>query len=376
MPVIGTPANAQTTPATGSALAEYAKAQLASVGSVLVNTVSPQIQELHQLRVIKSKPVSTKGAYKPPWMVSGPEGDTFTVFKDPLPDGCVVTHVLVSETVGYRPAPISEVTPVSLTMAIQAQMERVRIGGKTQGPSMYVLQEMYTASAKKDFEAHAPAAKKALELANAKLESTKGTKTNLSTVRSETNSSVASMLDLAGEQKGMANLRMKVGRVFLGQKEPIRAEVRIVLHDVLTNQSDGTLGLVMDRWQLLDLVHALFCSNSTEKADYNKAYTVLADAARITASAVAGHLVEVSSPGLDPYRVQKWLVADFQHQEVPDLDVIAVRIKLVEYLSVLDASIEDPRTAPSINKTLPAENPTRPTYSQLYSDFSTDGTPR
>ena len=114
-----------------------------------------------------------------------------------------------------------------------------------------------------------------------------------------------------------------------------RAELRLVLHDVLAQTGDRMM-LVQSRHSVLANLHSMFCKNpgGLKLLGALSEQTLRSVASRISATNLAGRLVQLSSKGLDLYQVKTWVVSSFAHKEVPDSNVIAVRVSLVEFESL------------------------------------------
>jgi hypothetical protein len=167
-----------------------------------------------------------------------------------------------------------------------------------------------------------------------------------------------------GVELGKARLEKRVGKVYISDTEPRSAELRLVLHDVIAMPTtDGAPQLSVSRYALLETLWTSFCRNPHGAAPYKDMGTVMSDAARINAENSAQHLVQLGSMGLDHYNVDTWLTADFQHQEIPNLDVIVVKISLTEFFSMFSTGLPT-SAAPPVNETTPVAPaaPSRPSY--------------
>lgn len=346
---------------TQSALGSFLDQAKGTASSIL----QPAVQALHQYGVLKSKPHDTRPLQQPPAEAAVPAGDTLLVFGRRLPIGAVMTRCTVDERVGYRPMPLSDVTPVSIEEFVSQQLEKKREKGTNGQPDSMVLQASYRASAKKARFQGSSAAHTAAGLAIDALNTKKAATASLVEKQAQVNLATAAALRQTAVESGIFKLRGKVGKVYLGDPEPRRAQLQFIVHDVVSILSNGRqeISNQRNRYEVLRALRAMFCDNENGRAPYDSAYSILADAARLTASAVAGHLVHLSAPGLNPYNVDQWLVSSFKHIEVETHNVIAVQVQLVEYISVLAAKITDPNNSPKVQDTLPAPaTPTRPSY--------------
>lgn len=322
----------------------------------------PLTQALHRLGVFKSTPVDLSSLVKPSWESTLPVADRLRVFGAPLPQGAVLTYCQGSEKVGYRAYPLSDVTPVSISLALYTAYKQEREKG-ADGTMQTILTATYDVKPKKQRFQGAPALSSAMAQAHSVTDSTKNQKSTARSIQSQVTAKTQAELDLAATQASIFKLRKKVGKVYLGDPEPRTAELRFVVHDVISLLPGGGQQVDANRYEVLERLRAQFCANPLGGAEYTQAYTAQADAARLTARAVAGHLLQLSSPGLDPYGVVQWLVADFQHVEVDSANVIAVRVKLIEFISALSANVENDQFAPEVEDTTPKPDPiTRPSY--------------
>lgn len=358
MPIFDNPSNA---PAPAyrepSALDNFIQA-----GDSIVQSVTVPLRELGQNYALGiTKPKEVKVTQKPAWDAASPQADKLRIWGMDLPLGAILTHCRVSEQIGYRAHPLSDVTPVSLEAMISQQIRKVLLKGKAGEADRIQMEATFQGAIRKDKFSSSPAADKVVEIMNAVISSNDGKSITPGEQLAQAVPLVTPYLLLAAQQSSIAKLRAKVGKVYLGDPLPRRAELQFILEDVVSLRQDGGQTLSRSRYDVLYAMHERFCRNRFGSAPADRAYTALSDAARITASATAGHLVKLEMPSLDPYNVDQWLVANFEAIERPDLDVIAVRVQLVEFISVLSAHVEDPNKAPEVSTTMPASS-TRPSY--------------
>lgn len=313
------------------------------------------------------------GVVKPRLVEIKEVGEPYSGFKDltkysalsvcgqPLPAGIVMTHCRVSERVDYRGRPLQDV--VASQYALRETYRTTFKDGK---------QSSYLAiKASKTTDAQLAAAKlaqKAQAAVDADIKA--GKKVRVSDVSAQlTSADTSEELKAIGTKEGIERLRRKMGKVYIGDFLPRTAELRFILHDAIAIQSFGGPGkLVFDRYDLLDRVHAFFCKNPNLQAEYraNEA-TVVSEAALITQANTAGHLVRLESMGLNPYKVDIWLVSEFTHMEVPDSDLIAVKMTLVEYESPYSSIMPEQAPVPGTTteqKYDRIDRPVRPSYQQ------------
>ena len=330
--------------------------QLQSVAAGYGNSIANPAQ---QWGLIKSKPVSV-GSVGTPWNPSMPASDAsrLQVYGVEVPDGIVLTHCTVTEQVQYRAYPLSDVSPIALLTKTTEQIKMQKgPGGK------FALASNLQTKLIKDKFAAAPSATGALQADSELLSELKGSNMTLDQLNAKLATAAQPSLAQAGVELGKARLEKKVGKVYISSIEPRRAELRLVLHDVITPVAGGgPANLVHTRYDLLEMLWRLFCRNPQGVMPYKDLNTVMSDAARITAENSAGHLVSLASQGLKPYGVQTWLTTSFSHIEVPDIDVIAVKITLLEFESNFTTGQPTSPAAPTADSSVAPAAIKRPSY--------------
>lgn len=326
---------------------------------------SSHLQPLQAFGILSAPPTSVKGSLKAAWTDSVPTPDQLKVWSVPLPVGAVLTHETVKESVGYRAYPLADVTPISISAQVQTQYKQISRG--TGDAKVTMMQAFFDVGLRENAQyAGGEAAQKILANSIEIVRKTEGKTINQITVQERVNAKNDALLKQAGNEQAIRKLRQRVGKIYLGDMEPKTAELRFVIHDVVGSQADGIPQLTRHRFQVAADLHRMFCTNGMGTKEVSTAYTALADAARLNADATGGHIVQLSSPGIDHFGVDRWLVASYEQIQVPDLDVIAVRVRLIELLSILSAPVEQPGEAlsmPKVDSSAPsAELPVRPNY--------------
>ena len=314
-----------------------------------------------QLNLTKPEVVAVKSGGTP-WTPWTPRSDPaiLKVYGQPLPVGIVLTHCFVRERVSYRPYPLSAVSSVPLVATFQTSLKR-------DPKTLQVIASNSTIKLKKDkFVSANMSAVQAEQDANYKafVANLGAKKANEDEINAALANSNSPDLAAAGVELGKARLEKRVGKVYISDIEPRSAELRLVLHDVIAPPTkDGAPQLSVSRYALLETLWTSFCRSPHGAAPYKDMGTVMSDAARINAENSAGHLVQLGSMGLDPYNVDTWLTADFQHQEIPNLDVIVVKISLTEFFSTFSTGLPT-SAAPPVNEMTPVAPaaPSRPSY--------------
>lgn len=267
-----------------------------------------------------------------------------------IPDGIVMTHCQVRSSMEYRPTPISEAVSFSARIGVAAAgsgRTRLTITSNARGTSELENQVL------KDAEDLARTIQK-------KGGATEGSLLNdLNTILADRLAQIAQERNRLRFGKASSKFR----KVHVGDALPRVAELRFTVMDVL-----GDSALLASRHDQLDRLHRLFCRNPAVKdSGLKPSGELLSEAARVTAEAVAGRLVTLSSLGLDPYKVGTWACTSFIHREVPDSDLIFVQVVLTEYESLFKS--DAPKAAAPAVQSAPAPipaapaTPTKPSYS-------------
>lgn len=267
-----------------------------------------------------------------------------------IPDGVVMTHCQVRSSMEYRPTPISEAVSFSARFVVKATAT-----GRT---SLAI-----SSNAKGTAELEDAALKDAQELTR-KLQKQGGATEG--SILDDLNRVLADRLAKISEARNQARFgkaASKFRKVHVGDALPRTAEIRFTVMDVL-----GDKTLLASRHEQLDRLHRLFCRNpSVKDSGLKPSGELLSEAAKVTAEAVAGRLVTLSSLGLDPYKVGTWACTSFIHREVPDSDLIFVQVVLTEYESLFKADAPV-ASAPAVQSPVAAvpvapATPTKPSYS-------------
>lgn len=340
-------------PSFAGSLAQQAQSVAAGYGNAIANPAQ-------QWGFIKSKPQAV-GDIGSPWnpFTSEAEASVLKVYGKALPVGAVLTHCTVSELVEYREHPLSDVTPVSLKLNLSASLRADKFGVVASAIDVKLARDRYAA---------VPAAIDALTGATVDVKGTKGHVVTLEEAQALVSVEQAAFLTLGGAQVAAQKLTQRVNKVYIGERRPRQAELRLILQDVIEPVLSAGFRVpdhrVASRYELLKIVRELFCDNPFGVDAYRPTTFIMAAASRISNEVVNGHIVNLSSKGLDPYPVERWLTVGFHHVEVPDSDVIAVKISLVEYESLehtgspLDPAIT---TCPDVAPVAPVA-PVRPSY--------------
>lgn len=330
--------------------------------------LAPIVSGLQQWGLLRSG-TATIEETSPPWdnWASERASSRLLVFGQEIPDGVVLTHCDVSDDVDYRAIPTSNLNPVALGMLVRASIGTQVIDGKKQTVAKNATVEITKMNGPKSSAAGRAATAQGMKI----LSDAKGDSLGEAQKKLFDDPGVDGLLDTASYQDGANRLRSKFNKVRIGDQVPKRAELRLVLHDVLF-QSGTRLALETSRHRLLGDLRALFCANPSGQTLLRSLseQTLRSVAASISANNLSGRLVSLSSKGLDPYQVKTWVTTSFSHREVPDSNVIAVRIALVEFESLYSflnekGPIQGPIQA-SGKKTLPAApapaKPERPSF--------------
>jgi len=311
----------------------------------------------HQLGLVKPKPVVVNPGGVP-WTPWTPQSDPsqLLVYGNPIPEGVVMTHCMVNEPISYRPYPLSAVSSVPLVATISQQI-KIKDGK--------VIATNPVIKLSKDRMVGADKGRAQIEANDNYVEKIQGREISQEEQDAILASANAPNLVQAGVDLGKTRLEKKVGKVFISDNEPRRAELRLVIHDLIVPATPNAAPqLSMSRYEALEKMWRLFCRNPAGVAPYKDINTVMSDAARINSENSAGHLVQLASMGLNPYQVDTWLVTSFQAQEVPSLDVIVLKITLLEFYSTFETgkpTSADPSGLYKVDTLQPAK-PVRPSY--------------
>lgn len=297
--------------------------------------VAPVVGALQQWGAIRAG-TATLPPVQPPWdnWSSEREASRLAVFEKEIPEGVVLTHCNVSDALEYRMIPTSNLNPVSLGMMLRGNLGTEVINGKKQT----VMKNYYPELTKLNPYKASAAGRQATVAAMDHL--TKGKTFGEAQQDIFSDPGIDAGLDTAAYEDGANRLRSKLNKVYIGDQVPKRAELRLVIHDVL-EQAGDRLSLVDTRYNLLYQLHRMFCLNPGGRSLFVSEQTIRSVAADVSAENLKGRLLNLSSKGLAPYNVRYWVTTSFVHQEVPDSNVIAVRIELVEYES-LYSFLDDP----------------------------------
>lgn len=300
-------------------LADFTQHQLAPIASGL--------QQWGFLRSGEAKisQVST------PWdnWASERESARLFIFGNEIPDGAVLTHCDVSDDVTYSAIPTSNLNPVALGLMLSVNLGTQIIDGKkvTVGKNATVEAVKLNGISSDPEVREATAIGMGFIQKDATLGATQSALDN--------DEKIKAYLASGAYTAGSNRLRSQLNKVYIGDKIPKRAELRLVLHDVLAQAGDRMM-LVQSRHSVLANLHSMFCKNpgGLKLLGALSEQTLRSVASRISATNLAGRLVQLSSKGLDLYQVKTWVASSFVHKEVPDSNVIAVRVSLVEFESL------------------------------------------
>lgn len=296
-----------------------------------------------------------------------------TVSGDPIPVGAVMTHCQVRSPLEYRATALAEaVSTVSrATIAPNAQgISTVKIVSRsteTQALRDEINKQAGEIAKQITAKAIADAKKAGTSKTSAKGVAGIGVSDVILKVNDDPRiKALLAQLDKAINDEKFGKPSSRLRKVHVGDLQPRVAELRFTLMDVI---SAGELQA--SRHEVLASLIKMFCANN-KVSDSGQAPvgSLLTEAAKVTAEAVAGRLVRVSSAGIDPYGVDIWATSSFLHQEVPDTDLIFVRITLVEYESLFMSNARPKpvgATAPATSPALPGGSiapaaPARPSY--------------
>lgn len=336
-----------------------------NLGGLAVTTRDAHLQPLKQFGISSPAPTSVKANLKAAWSDSVPTPDQLKVWSFPVPVGAVLTHETITDSVAYRAYPLSDVTPVSISAQVQTQYKQISRG--TGKDKVTVMAAFFDAALRENAQySSGTNSQAALQKSIAIVSASEGRTVSQSQLQKEVNEATVKDVEAAGNEQAIRKLRQRIGKIYLGDLQPKSAELRFVVHDVVSSLPDGTPQLSRHRFQVASDLRRMFCVNGMGTNEVSSAYSALADAARLNANATAGHIVQLSSPGIDGWGVDRWLVTSYEQVQVPDRDVIAVRVRLVELFSILSAPVEPPGSKlnmPVTDSSAPAiDLPVRPNY--------------
>ncbi len=288
-----------------------------------------------------------------------------------IPQGVVMTHCQVSSDMSYRATSLQE--EVRRTPRLVVDRFTYKDGNVIRRRSQYkvknvdpvvdaqeqAVQEIATGAAKRISDQRKKEKKAPLTVDEMEDEVVKD-----SVVKSQVEALGQSYAD-AKNGKLLAKLR----KVHLADLQPRTLELRFTILDVIAAGSPAVRRAT--RFDVLESLWRQFCQNPALKdagAITNSGDKILTAAAKATVESMNGRLVRLSSPGINPYKVDIWGVKRFVHQEVPDSDMIFVRIILTEFESffsenVVSASPATDTTAPAVPVKAPPATPPKPSYS-------------
>lgn len=286
-----------------------------------------------------------------------------------LPDGIVMTHCQVGSTVSYSPTPLQE--EIRRKSRIEARTYTDKDGKKIgtlfsikseKGPGAEKIESL-----KGDLADGKSALRRAITKMATDPKSKGGTEESLGETQDLANTLAAERLkelDAIAVQESTRRARQRLKKVHVGETRPRTLELRFTLTEVIS----GSRILLASRFERLDRLHRLFCQNPTLKDDKSVATdnSWLTEASKVTAQATGGRMVRLSSAGIDPYGVDIWVTTKFVHQEVPDSDLIFVRVVLSEYESIFKDELPPPEPLAQVaSKPVPPvpAAPPKPSYS-------------
>lgn len=250
-----------------------------------------------------------------------------------LPDGIVMTHCSTIDTVDYSPVPVSRLDNASIQLAVQMQVGTNAAGQKGLG---------FTDKAKMSRASKSAATVAGGELLAASsaiiLTAEKGTK------ESTINDRLAALAKQREDAVDAEVVEKDLTKLYVGDMLPRVAELRFVVADMVQAGVDYTGDrLLYDRYTLLHFLYASFCRNPRDSGvslDFT-AKSGRTMASRITAKNIVGRLVKLESVGLRPYGVKVWLTTKFTAIEVPETDLIAVRVVVTEFEQSANSNLPD-----------------------------------
>lgn len=268
-----------------------------------------------------------------------PESESckISVYGEPVWDGAVMTHCMVRDAVDYHSMPTSALDPASLSITLRYQVAAARIKGKKE--PVRVAKNVYQADQAVKGYQETPEYEQAFALVQTMLtdETLKGDAIDDVVTKTVKSPAVQELLKKAAFTDGKNSLSGTLNKIHVGEHQPKTLELQFVLHDTIYLDKDR-YKLAVDRFTLLLGMRRLFCVNPQGMTKFVNEKTLRSVAAKISAESVKGRIVELKSKGIDPYGVSAWLTTSFEHREVPDSDVIAVKIVLREFESLYTSS--------------------------------------
>lgn len=328
----------------------------------------------------KPEVIDLSGNIKPPYagFVDPAEASVLRIYGKVIPDGIALTHCTVHERIDYHVIPNSALAYVPLQAGLnyQYKAETETVPGVSASDSGKIIpNDNNTAKVKTTVATNAsPFVKKMdpysdphLTNINKMLDrvATKNAGSKTGTIGQVIVDSPAIQEELkrTSTLQSRKTLSERYQKSYMEDSLPRTAELRFVLHDVLS-QEGTSLKLVNSRYALLEILRGLFCKNANGPKMPNDDGSILSMAAKINFKNASGRIVQLSSLGLDLYDVDSWITVDFTHIEVPDHDVIAVRVQLSEYESV-ETSAKSSDAADSRAASVQPTQLTRPSYDPL-----------
>lgn len=304
---------------------------------------------------------------------SGREHASLSICGVPLPDGVIMTHCQGGSSIAYQATPLQEELKHSSRIELQ-QMTYRDANGKTQPGLRFVIKSDKGGTALLDADIRTKANSRAVhdkvQQIGSAPDSQRGaivTMNEESVLRSKILADELAQRDAILNDESVRRATQRLRKVHIGESNPRTVELRFTVTDVIS----GSHILLADRFKVLRNLYRMFCQNPSLENEGNASVSDdniwLTTAAKATASATKGRLIKVSSHGIDAYGVDIWATTKFIHQEVPDTDLIFVRVVLTEYESIFKTEHPEPVAAASTVSAKPVAAtpaaPSKPSYS-------------
>lgn len=258
------------------------------------------------------------------------------VFGKELPDGIIMTHCTVTDSVDYSPRPVSQLDNASLNLTATMITGTDSRGVKGRGYNLETRLAQLSRSGSTSQGAAMLAEARAFIASHGKLK------------EREMNDELAKIVKRYEDKIDAEVVEKSLIKAYIGDALPRVAELRFVIADAIQSGTDyASDKLLFDRYDLLAHFHHLLCHNpdGATLAPVVASTNGRTAAQRITAMNVVGRVLQLDSVGLAPYKVKSWVVTRFRHIEVPDSDLIAVQLVATEFEQIANSNLAKPPTA-------------------------------
>lgn len=285
-----------------------------------------------------------------------------------IPQGVVMTHCQVSSDMSYRSTSLQEEVRRVPRLVVDKWTER-------KGNVLIPKWQYRVKNVDPDVDAQEQAVEKiATDAAAQYKKNNPKSKASYDEIAAEVvkQDSVQAQIAALGQSYSDSKngkLLAKLRKVHLADLQPRSLELRFTVLDVIASGSPSVRRAT--RFDVLESLWRQFCQNPSLKdvgAITSSGDKILTAAAKATIESMNGRLIRLSSPGINPYKVDIWGVKRFVHQEVPDSDMIFVRVILTEFESFFSDNTTS--AAPTSNTSTPSvpvkaapAAPVKPSYS-------------